>query len=115
MYKCHAGKKKCAMGPGYPSPMWAYEHGPREKILYCVTVQPNQEDEQGDYLSTVDVDPQSETYCQVIHRAFAGHKRQEFHHIGYNTCSSCHLVDSSCTNVPKRDKLVLPCLISDAV
>jgi methanethiol oxidase len=101
--------------------MWAFKHGPREKILYVVTVQPNLEDGDGDYLSVVDVDPESETFCQVISRAFAGKKGQEFHHIGWNTCSSCHFVDASSTTsackgiIPKRDKLVLPCLISDAM
>lgn len=104
------------MGPGYPSPMYAFKHGEREKILYVVTVQPNLEAENGDYLSVVDVDPESETYCQVISRAYSGSKGNEFHHIGWNTCSSCHFIDASCeSNIPKRDKLVLPCLISDAV
>jgi hypothetical protein len=41
-------------GPGYESPMWAFKHGPREKILHVVTVQPDLEDEKGDYLSVVD-------------------------------------------------------------
>lgn len=89
------------------------KHGPREEILYVVTVQPNADDENGDYLSTVDVNPKSETYCQVIHRAYSGRKKQEFHHIGWNTCSSCHSDEKSCES--KRDKLVLPCLGSDAV
>jgi len=39
--------------------------GPREKLLYTVTVQPNLDEPHGDYLSTVDVDPESPTYCQV--------------------------------------------------
>lgn len=103
--------EKCSSGPGYPSPLWAMRNGPREKILYVVTVQPNEEDEAGDYLSTVDVDPESDTFCQVINRSFAGVKGQEFHHIGWNTCSSCH----SCKDGGKRDKLVLPCLSSDAM
>lgn len=85
------------------------KHGPREKILYTVTVQPNLDNEDGDYLSVVDVDPESATYCKVIHRAYAGRKGQEFHHIGWNTCSSCKCSAS------KRDKLVLPCLQSDAM
>lgn len=34
----------------------------------------------------------------------------ELHHSGWNICSSCH---SDCT--AKRDKLVLPCLMSDRV
>lgn len=104
--------KKCA-GPGYPTPEYAMKHGPREEILYVVTVQPNVDEENGDYLSTVDVNPKSETYCQVIHRAYSGRKKQEFHHIGWNTCSSCHSDKKSCES--KRDKLVLPCLGSDAM
>lgn len=53
--------EKCLSGPGYPSPLWAMKNGPREKLLYVVTVQPNLENESGDYLSTVDVDPESKT------------------------------------------------------
>ncbi|KAG5671211.1 hypothetical protein PVAND_001422 [Polypedilum vanderplanki] len=97
-------------GPGYPSPLWAYENGPREKILYVANIQPNLEDEKGDYLSVVDVDPESQTYCQVIHRAFSEAKGQEFHHMGWNTCSSRH-----CCQNTKRNKLILPCLNSDAI
>ena len=108
-HKSFTGQKSCH-GPGYPSPLWAMKNGPREKILYVVTVQPNLEDESGDYLSVVDVDPDSETFCKVISRAFSGRKGQEFHHIGWNACSSCH----SCSD-SKRDKLVLPCLGSDAM
>lgn len=45
--------------------MAAYLHGPREKLLYVVTVQPDLTESHGDYLSTVDVDPESSTYSQV--------------------------------------------------
>lgn len=83
--------------------------GSVEKILYTVVVQPNLEDKDGDYLAVVDVDPKSQTYCQVIHRAYSGQKGQEFHHIGWNACSSCQCPDA------KRDKLILPCLQSDAM
>lgn len=41
------------------------KEGPREKILYVVTVQPDLDQPEGDYLSTVDVDPESSTFCQV--------------------------------------------------
>lgn len=109
MMESFSGEQKCS-GPGYPTPLWAMKHGTREKLLYVVTVQPNKDDESGDYLSTVDVDPKSETFCKVISRSYSGRKGQEFHHIGWNTCSSCH----SCSEL-KRDKLVLPCLSSDAV
>lgn len=99
-------------GPGYESPMWAFKHGPREKILYVITVQPDLDDEKGDYLSVVDVDPQSPTYCQIIHRTFSYRKGNEFHHMGWNTCSSCFKKPCCGTN---RDKLVLPCLGSDSI
>lgn len=40
--------------------------GPREKLLYIPCIQPNPEKTQKpDYLATVDVDPDSQTYCQV--------------------------------------------------
>ena len=41
------------------------KNGPREKILYVVTVQPDLDQPDGDYLSTVDVDPESSTFCKV--------------------------------------------------
>lgn len=58
------------------------KEGGREKLLYVVTVQPNVDEPHGDYLSTVDVDPQSPTYCQVIHRTFTNRKGMELHHSG---------------------------------
>lgn len=56
---------ECCHGPGYPTPLDAMKNGPREKLLYTVTVQPNLDEPHGDYLATVDVDPDSPTYCQV--------------------------------------------------
>lgn len=57
----------CCHGPGYKSPMDAYKNGPREKLLYTVCVRNNlQENKKPDYLATVDVDPDSPTYSQVI-------------------------------------------------
>lgn len=46
------------------------KNGPREKLLYTVTVQPNLDEPHGDYLATVDVDPESPTYCQVCYERF---------------------------------------------
>lgn len=39
--------------------------GPKEKLLYVVCVQPNKDHVQGDYLATVDVDPESSIFQQV--------------------------------------------------
>ncbi|XP_036340216.1 methanethiol oxidase-like isoform X2 [Rhagoletis pomonella] len=90
-------------------------NGPREKLLYTVTVQPNLEDPHGDYLSTVDVDPESTTYCQVIHRTFTNRRGNELHHSGWNACSNCYYVDSNAKEIPKRDKLILPSINSDFI
>lgn len=64
----HLGHVSCG-GPGYRSPKEAMLHGPREKIFYVVCIQPNPE--KPDVLSTVDVDPNSPTYCQVLSLKFA--------------------------------------------
>lgn len=90
-------------------------NGPREKLLYVVTVQPNLNESHGDYLSTIDVDPESSTYSQIIHRTFTNRTGMEMHHSGWNTCSSCHGKKCSGENMPVRDKLVLPCLNSNYV
>ena len=43
-----------------------------------------------DYLATIDVDPKSSTYSQVIHRLPMPYVGDELHHFGWNACSSCH-------------------------
>jgi selenium-binding protein 1 len=43
-----------------------------------------------DYLATIDVDPNSPTYSQVIARLPMPYTGEELHHFGWNTCSSCY-------------------------
>ena len=50
-------------GPGYASPKEAFYFAPREKLLYIPCIIPDKS--RPDYLSTVDVDPDSPTYQQV--------------------------------------------------
>lgn len=50
-------------GPGYKSPRAAMLEGPREKLLYVIGI--HTDPEKADVLCTVDVDPDSPTYCQV--------------------------------------------------
>lgn len=58
-------EKKC--GPGYKSPLDAYTNGKQETILYTICIQPNpQINNKPDYLATIDVDPKSSTYSQVL-------------------------------------------------
>lgn len=89
-------------------------NGPREKLLYVVSVQPNLTEPHGDYLSTIDVDPTSPTYSQIIHRTFTNKPGNELHHSAWNTCSSCHKLPEGGA-VPKRDKLILPSVISNNI
>lgn len=39
--------------------------GPREELLYVISIQPNPGEGKSDLLATVDVNPKSPTYCQV--------------------------------------------------
>jgi hypothetical protein len=54
-------------GPGYASPEDAMK-AEREKVLYTVALYVGTDVEEPDYLATVDVDPESSTYSQVIER-----------------------------------------------
>ncbi|XP_027717373.1 methanethiol oxidase [Vombatus ursinus] len=103
MAKC----EKC--GPGYPTPLDAMK-GPREEIVYLPCIYRNTGIQAPDYLATVDVDPKSPYYSQVIHRLPVPHLKDELHHSGWNTCSSC-FGDSS----KSRTKLILPSLISSRI
>lgn len=113
--------------------MDAFHNGPREKLMYVTCIRNNMAGESKkhpDYLSTIDVDPDSPTYSQVrfdlpitsvaslrmnhpfqiIHRLPMAYIGDEIHHSGYNACSSCY------DNPNKSRKyLILPCLSSDRV
>jgi selenium-binding protein 1 len=76
-------------GPGYASPADAIK-AEREKLLYTIALYTGTEIEEPDYLATIDVDPDSPTYSQVIHRLPMPYIGDELHHFGWNACSSCH-------------------------
>ncbi|MBD2306953.1 selenium-binding family protein [Chroococcidiopsis sp. FACHB-1243] len=76
-------------GPGYASPQVAMQ-AEREKILYAIALYTGTGIEAPDYLATIDVDPDSPTYSQVIHRLPMPYLGDELHHFGWNACSSCH-------------------------
>ncbi|KAI0489414.1 hypothetical protein KFK09_029256 [Dendrobium nobile] len=103
----HAGGK----GPGYASPLEAMK-GPPEALIYVTCVYNGTEHEKGkpDYLATVDVDPNSPTYSQVIHRLSVPYIGDELHHSGWNACISCH-------GDPSNDRrfLILPSLLSGRI
>ena len=75
-------------GPGYSSPSEAIK-APREKLLYTIAIYTGTGIQKPDYLATIDIDPDSETYSQVIHRLEMPGIGDELHHMGWNACSSC--------------------------
>jgi selenium-binding protein 1 len=76
-------------GPGYASPEEAMQAEP-EKILYATALYSATGIQAPDYLATIDVDPASPTYAQIIHRTAMPGLDDELHHFGWNACSSCH-------------------------
>jgi selenium-binding protein 1 len=63
-----------------------------------------------DYLATIDLNPQSPSYSQIVHRLNMPKAGDELHHFGWNACSSCH-------GDPTRSRryLVLPGLRSSRI
>merc|ERR1712110_227225 len=95
-------------GPGYASPKEAFTKGAREKLLYIPCIIPGKD--RPDYLSTVDVDPESPTFQQIISRMYLPFIADEVHHTGWNACSSCYDDPSR-----SRNLLVMPGLLSSRI
>ena len=79
---------KMCCGPGYASPLDAMQ-APREKILYTIAIYVGTGIQAPDYLATIDADPTSKTFSQVISRCEMPGIGDELHHMGWNACSSC--------------------------
>eukprot|EP00439_Symbiodinium_sp_Y106_P044587 s1388_g5.t1 len=62
--------------------------GKVEELLYIPAVQ-LEKDKKPDYLATIDLNPASKTYGEVIHRLYMPEPGDELHHLGWNACSSC--------------------------
>ena len=86
----------------------AFTYGAREKIVYLPCIVPDKD--RPDYLATVDVDPASPTYSQVISRLHFPYIGDEIHHTGWNACSSCY--DDPTRS---RSRLIVPGLGSDRI
>jgi methanethiol oxidase len=86
---------------GYASPQDALA-APPEEIVYVAALHTNTGVDEPDFLAVVDVNPQSDTYSQIVHRTPMPGKGDELHHYGWQVCSSaCH------TNL-QREHLVVP-------
>ncbi|XP_077157703.1 methanethiol oxidase-like [Paroedura picta] len=97
------------MGPGYASPLEAMR-GPREKLMYVSCVLTGTGTQAPDYLATVDVDPESPTYCKVIHRLPMPYINDELHRSGWNACSTCYG-----DTTKKHNRLIMPCVGSSRI
>ena len=115
-------------GSGYESPQAAMT-AEREQLLYTIALYTGTDIQEPDYLATIDSDPTSPTYSQVIHRLPMPYIGDELHHFGWNACSSCHddtsksrrflvipgirssriyIVDTSDSKAPKIHKVIEP-------
>jgi selenium-binding protein 1 len=79
-------------GPGYSTPQAAIEESTPEKLAYVMGLYVGTDVDAPDFLGVVDVDPDSETYCEVVDRVEMPNRGDELHHFGWNACSSsCHV------------------------
>lgn len=65
-------------------------NSPPEKLAYVIGLYGGTEVKKPDYLATIDLDPASKTYSQVVHRLPMPNVGDELHHFGWNACASCH-------------------------
>lgn len=96
-------------GPGYASPQEAIR-APREEFLYVSCLHEGTGVAEPDFLAVVDVNPESDTYQQIVHRTPMPNLGDELHHFGWQTCSSSH----HCRGM-QRQYLVVPGLRSSRV
>src|SRR5580658_10127461 len=69
----------------HATPRLAMEGAP-EAHAYMLMLSPDFS--QPDALGVVDVDPHSSGYGKIVHTVTMPHKGDEFHHFGWNACSS---------------------------
>src|SRR3954464_4332774 len=69
----------------YASPRLAME-APPETFAYTLLLSPDFS--KPDALAVIDVKPGSPTYSQIVHTVTMPNKGDEFHHFGWNACSS---------------------------
>ncbi|MBA3432018.1 MAG: selenium-binding protein, partial [Actinobacteria bacterium] len=94
---------------GYSSPREAMT-APREEILYVAGLYEGTGVDEPDFLAVVDVDPNSGTYSEVVHRTSMPNVGDELHHYGWQVCSSaCHTANH------ERKHLVVPGLRSSRI
>ena len=83
---------------------------PPETVCYVPVIYTGSDIKKPDYLATIDLNPKSETYSQVVSRLPMPNVGDELHHFGWNSCSSCHGQDEK-----NRRYIVLPGIVSGRI
>jgi selenium-binding protein 1 len=92
----------------YASPQEARQQ-PAEDFVYVACLYEGTGIDEPDFIAVVDVNPESDTYSQIVHRTPMPNVGDELHHFGWNVCSS------ACHSDLKRDTLVVPGIQSSRV
>ena len=85
---------------------------PAERYAYCLMLSPDFSRPDG--LGVVDVDPKSSHYSKLVHTVVMPNKGDEFHHFGWNACSSA-LSPLSGHAFLERRYLIIPGLRSSRI
>jgi selenium-binding protein 1 len=95
----------------YPSPRIAME-APAERLAYTVLLSPDRS--KPDALAVIDLDRGSADFSKAIYRLDMPYRGDEFHHFGWNACSSALSPLSSHTFVERR-YLIIPGIRSSRI
>ena len=55
---------------------------------YGFTIMLSPDGKKSDGIAVVDLNPKSKTYGEIVHKVIVPYKGDEFHHFGWNACSS---------------------------
>src|SRR6185312_2587480 len=92
----------------YHSPDDARQQPP-EDYVYVACLYEGTGIEEPDFIAVVDVNPDSDTYSQIVHRTPMPNVGDELHHFGWNVCSS------ACHSELTRDTLIVPGIQSSRI
>lgn len=87
--RARAESKHAHCHPTYATPAEAID-APPERYAFVPAICVGTAAPRPDYLATIDVDPESPSYSQVVGRFSMPQLGDELHHYGWNACSSCH-------------------------
>ncbi|CAD5230664.1 unnamed protein product [Bursaphelenchus okinawaensis] len=82
---------------------------PKERYLFVTCINTN-DSRKPDALMTVDVNPDSRSFGEIVCKLPMPNTGDELHHSGWNACAGCKNDETAC-----RSHLVLPCLHSSNI